>query len=116
VARDRVDALAEQLAYDERFVAILDERRERAGCRLDEQIVNAARVARRREAEPARRIARQHVALENAARDETAFARRDAFGVERRARERARNPRILVDVDERRQDLLADRIEQERRA
>src|SRR6187455_1450563 len=89
VARDRVDTLPEQLADDERLVAILDEILERAGRRLHDQIVDAAGVARRCEAEPPRRVARQHVPFEDTARDETAPARRDAFCIERCARERS---------------------------
>src|SRR5262245_22612613 len=89
VARDRVDALPEQLTDDKRLVAILDEILERARGRLHEQIVNAARVPGSSETEAPRRIARQHVALENTARDEAPLTRRDAFGIERRAGERS---------------------------
>ena len=53
VARDGVDALAEQFADDEGFLAVLDEIGQRAGRRLDEQIVNAAGIAGRRK--PSRR-------------------------------------------------------------
>ncbi len=86
VAGHDVHALPEQLADDEALLAALDQLCERAGRRPHEQVVHAARVAGRRHAEPARRVARQHVALQHARRHELAALRHDTFAVERRAR------------------------------
>src|SRR5688500_14002944 len=82
IACPSVDALAEKLPDDERVLAVLDELLEADDRRLDEVVVNAAGSARRRHSQPARRVARQHVALQHTAVDEPALPRGDAFGIE----------------------------------
>ena len=78
--------------------------------------MHAAGIARRRKTEPPCRVAREHVALQHPTLNEASLPRLHAFGVERGAGQRARNPRIFLDVDKLGQDFLACRIEQERRA
>ena len=66
VAGHDVHTLSEQLADDEALLAAFDQLFERAGRRAHEQIVDAAGIACCRHAQAARRIARQHVALQYA--------------------------------------------------
>ena len=81
----------------------------------NDEVVRAAGVARRLHAELARRVAAEEIALQHAVRDDVAARGGHAFVVERRAAACAQQMRLLADVHVRREHLLAERVEQERR-
>ena len=80
---------------------------ESASRRYYDEVVDPARVPRCHETEPPRRVTRQYVTLKNTRVDERAFVRRNALIVERRARHRAGDKRILLDLNGRRKNRLA---------
>jgi hypothetical protein len=80
----------------------------------DHQIVAAARVARCRKPELARRVAAKKIAAHDPVADDVARHRRHTLVVERCAAASTRNVRLLANRNVRREDLRAERIEQER--
>src|SRR5262249_6668602 len=80
---------------------------------LHDEVVNATRVARRLEAEAARRVAAQYIALEDSILHQLAVARGGTLVIERSARQALRDMRPLAHLEEGREDPLAGRIQKE---
>ena len=95
IAGHAVDALPHQLGDEQAAIHQREHAVEVALAPAHDQVVRAARVARRPQPELARRIGAQHVAVEHAVRDELAIARRHALVVEWRA---ARAPSAGADA------------------
>src|SRR5207302_142732 len=81
----------------------------------DQQVVTAAGIAGRRHPELARRIAAEKIPADDAVTDYVAVDGGDAFIIERRAGDAARQVRPFADRDVRREYRLAEAVEQERR-
>ena len=113
VAGHRVDALPHHLGDQQAGTEPPQQRLRVEHAALDHEVVHAAGVARRHQAELARGIGVEQVTAEHAVDHELAIARRDALAVEGRRAERARQVRTLGQRHPVGEHLFALRVEQE---
>src|SRR5574338_1422769 len=109
-------ALPDEFGYEEPRAHCPEQRAEVLSGIAQHEVVVAAGVARRAQAELARGIAAQEVTLHHTCIHNIAVLRRDPYVVERTARQRLRDVRKVADVDVRREYRLADAVQQKRRA
>src|SRR6185312_15118472 len=114
VAGDEVDALPHQLGHQQPFAHLLEHSCEIGPFRTYEEVVVAAGVAGTLHAELARRVGAEKIALDHPGAHDGAIARRHAFLVEGSARHRPGHVRALLDIYERREQLLTETLRQER--